>query len=283
MQAPLFSKRFCPPYARLNRSRAKEGDDGGQGHDTGAAADEARGAKERGGGGLGLSDRAHRRPRRRRHRLGRRLRRRQSVGTLQSARSHDGRDARGLQGGPPRGDARAGELRLSLRSAAGGDRQRGQGRHPAGEGRRRGHGQARRRRRLPRRGARARARGHPGVRAVRHHPADRLAIRYSLRRPVRAGSAGAAGDDGQARATGEAPGRRRRLAARLHQFGADGWRRRRARRQDSGDRRLRRWSLARRAGAPRAHRHRLRREVARTPRPRPMPMSRRPASTLSPR
>ena len=50
--------------------------------------------------------------------------RRQSVGPRQSARSHDGRDAGGVQGGAPRRHARAGELRLSFRPAAGGHRER---------------------------------------------------------------------------------------------------------------------------------------------------------------
>ena len=59
-------------------------------------------------------------------------------------------------------------------------------RHPPGQGRRRRHGQARRRGRFPRGGARARARRHSGVRAVRHHAADRAEIRHPLQRAVRA-------------------------------------------------------------------------------------------------
>ena len=83
--------------------------------------------------------------------------------------------------------------------AAGGHRERAARRHPAGEGGRRRHDQARRRRRLSRRRTRARARRHPGVRAVRHHAADRAAIRHPLRRAVCARSAGAGRDDGEAR------------------------------------------------------------------------------------
>ena len=100
-----------------------------------------------------------------------------------------------------------------------------QGRHPAGQGGRRRHDQARRRRRLPRGGARARARRHSGVRAVRPHPADRPEIRRALRRAERARRAGDAGGDFEARSGGEAAGGGRRVAARLHQFGPGGRRR----------------------------------------------------------
>ena len=81
--------------------------------------------------------------------------------------------------------------------------ERAAGRHPPGQGGRRRHGQARWRRRLPRGGARARARRHSGVRAVRPHPADRPEIRRALRRAERARRAGDAGGDFEARRGGE--------------------------------------------------------------------------------
>ena len=111
--------------------------------------------------------------------------RRQSVGPRQPARSHARRDAGGLQGGAPRGVARAGQLRFPVRSAAGGHRQRAARRHPAGQGGRRRHRQARRRIGISRCGACAGARRHPGVRAVRAHAADRDALRHPLQRAER--------------------------------------------------------------------------------------------------
>ena len=211
----------------------EEGNDGGQGHDTCAPADEARRAKERGGRRLGLPDRAHRGPRRGRYRLRGRLRRCQFVGAFQPARSDDGGDAGGVQGGSPRCHARAGELRFPVRSAAGGHRKRGARRHPPGQGGRRRHHKARRRGRLSRGGTRARARGHSGVRSVRHHAADRAAIRHSLWRPVRTRGVGPGGDDGEARGAGKAAGGGGRFAARLHQFRAGRGRRCRQRRDRS--------------------------------------------------
>src|SRR5262249_47015195 len=67
----------------------------GHRHHSGAAADEARRQEDRRRGGVGLSHGAHRRPRRRRLHLGRRLGRRQPVGPRQSARGHARRDAGG--------------------------------------------------------------------------------------------------------------------------------------------------------------------------------------------
>ena len=46
---------------------------------------------------------------------------------------------------------------------------------------------------------RHRARRHPGVRAVRHHAADRPAIRHGVQRDEQAGCASASGDDVEAR------------------------------------------------------------------------------------
>ena len=63
-----------------------------------------------------------------------------------------------------------------------------QRRDPPGEGRRRRHDQARWRRRLSRGGARAGARRHSGVRAVRDHAADRAEIRHPLQRAECAGA-----------------------------------------------------------------------------------------------
>src|SRR5262249_20143649 len=131
------------PGSARDQNRCIGGHYDGQGYDSRAFANEARRAKERGGRRLGLSDRADRGSRGGGYRLCRRLGRRQFVGSFQSARSHDGRDAGGLQGGPPRRDARAGELRFPLRPVAGGVGQRGARGHPPGQGGRRRHGQAR--------------------------------------------------------------------------------------------------------------------------------------------
>ena len=95
-----------------------------------------------------------------------------------------------LQSGAARHQARARLLRLSVRPGAGGRRLRGEGRHPARQGRRRRPDQARRRGRFPRSRHRDRARRHPGVRAVRHHAADRAAIRHGLQRAEQARRAG---------------------------------------------------------------------------------------------
>ena len=72
-------------------------------------------------------------------------------------------------------------------------------RHAADEGRRRRHDQGRCRRRLSRRGARAGARRHPGVRAVRADAADRGQARHSLQRAEFAGRAGHRRGRGEAR------------------------------------------------------------------------------------
>ncbi len=73
------------------------------------------------------------------------------------------------------------------------------GGHPAGQGGWRRHGQARRLPPISRNGARRHPRRYPGVRAVRHHPADRIEIRRAYARD-RARHTGHLGNDGQARA-----------------------------------------------------------------------------------
>ena len=78
-----------------------------------------------------------------------------------------------------------------------------------------------------------------------------------------AGRAGLAADDREAGGRSQDARSRRRVAARFHQFRAGGRRRGGAGSQDSGDRRLRRRAVARRARAHGAHRHRLRREMDR--------------------
>ena len=130
--------------------------------------------------------------------------------------------------------ARAGELRPAVRAGAAGRRHGARGRDPHRQGRRRRHHQGRRGGRFPRQRAGAGARRHPGVRAVRAHAADRAQVRHPVRRAIGGGRAGAARADPAARRGGEAPGGRRRLAARLHQFGAG-----RGRRRGGGSRRSR--------------------------------------------
>ena len=106
-------------------------------------------------------------------------------------------------------------------------------------------------------------RRHSGVRAVRPDAADRGEARHSLQRAEFAGRAGHRRGRGEARRRGEDAGRRRRLRARLHQLRAGGRRRGGEGGEDPGDRRLRRRAVARRPGAARPHRDRLRRQVAR--------------------
>ena len=83
----------------------------------------------------------------------------------------------------------------------------------ADERRRRGHGQARCRGGFSRRGARDRRRGLSGVRAIRHHAADRGAARHSVQLAVRARRASSAGDDRETGRAGEAAGKFGSIAA----------------------------------------------------------------------
>ena len=122
-------------------------------------------------------------------------------------------------------------------------------RDPLRQGGRRRHGQARRGLGLPRRRRGRHARRHPGVRPVRHHAADRAALRRRVQVDPVGGRRGAGGAEGRARRRGQAAGGRRRRAAELHQLrpgrGGGGGRGRRHPRR----RWLRRRTVARRPDA----------------------------------
>ena len=156
--------------------------------------------------------------------------------------------------------------------------ERGARRHPAGQGRRRRHDQARCRGRFPE-AVRALARaGIPVFAQFGITPQTALQYGIPYGAPVRAGAQ--APPEMTAKLVERRQSCWRTAGASLLDFTNSGPVAGAAvvkRGQDPGDRRLRRRPLARRPRAPGAHRHRLRARNGSTPRPRPTPTSPRPA------